>query len=171
MDYPGKTTRSWLCRAGAAVAEARLAAHCFGYPGQRIRAHLDLRTPARLVSGLGTCMRALVRLAAEWTAQVSTCRTHRRSVQLIPIARTTHADYFPAGTGFGCGFLPLDSFFLSLLPIIFTPSIFQYARRLHLYGCGSLLLKILRRKASSAYAASHKFPQDKYALLHIMSVE
>lgn len=29
--------------------------------------------------------------------------------------------HFPAGTGLGCGFLPFDSFLLSLLPIMITP--------------------------------------------------
>lgn len=28
--------------------------------------------------------------------------------------------YFPAGTGLGCGFLPFDSFFLSLLPMMIS---------------------------------------------------
>ena len=29
--------------------------------------------------------------------------------------------YLPAGTGLGCGFLPFDSFFLSLLPMMLSP--------------------------------------------------
>lgn len=31
------------------------------------------------------------------------------------------AGYFAAGTGLGCGFLPLDSFLLSLLPMMVSP--------------------------------------------------
>jgi acetylornithine/succinyldiaminopimelate/putrescine aminotransferase len=34
--------------------------------------------------------------------------------------RTISPDHFAAGTGLGCGFLPFDSFFLSLLPMIFS---------------------------------------------------
>jgi hypothetical protein len=37
--------------------------------------------------------------------------------------------YLPAGTGLGCGFLPLDSFFLSLLPMMFSCLVFRLTRR------------------------------------------
>jgi len=38
-------------------------------------------------------------------------------------------DYLLAGFGFGCGFLPFDSFFLSLLPMIFPYMDFFMALR------------------------------------------
>jgi len=54
----------------------------------------------------------------------------RRGVPAKDKAREMRAlsFYFPAGTGLGCGFLPLDSFFLSLLPMMFSCLVFRFTR-------------------------------------------
>jgi len=50
-------------------------------------------------------------------------RNRKRSALREPgfVPHPSLPGYFPAGTGLGCGFLPFDSFFLSLLPMMLSP--------------------------------------------------